>query len=299
MRRSLRAAGIAAVISLVVLTQSTPVAALGVGAYHILPLPGYYAKTGRLPPGGGDGPLNYYGGSVFESVKVVSVMWGSGVNQQTVQQIPAFSAAMVNSTYMDQLSPQYDTFLRGINHHKGTKQHIQRGSYLGQVQIAPHNTSLSLTDADVQNELRYQIKHGALPLNDLDTLYMIYFPSNVTINIDGLISCQQFGAYHFAKNDTKLASNNVFYSVEPECGAGFDFLTFAASHEFIEATTDNVPTPGSNPDFPQAWNDVHGEEAGDLCGDAGTLSDGTHSWTVTQYYLNTIEACSTGNYQSP
>ena len=277
---------------------AAPVQAEKYGNYHILPTPAYIAKTGRAPIQD-SGPMFYYGGSVFESVKVISVLWGPNVPSATVDNIPEFTTALVNSTYVDQLSPQYDTFLRGVNGHHGTKQHIARGSFLGQIQITPHNTSSSLTDADVQAELRYQIKHGVLPIQDLSTLYMVYFPSSVTINLDGLISCQDFGAYHFAKNDTKLASNNVFYSVEPECGAGFDFLTFAASHEFIEATTDNVPTPGSIPDFPQAWNDVNGEEAGDLCGDAGTLSDGTHSWTVTQYYLNTIEACSTGNYQSP
>jgi hypothetical protein len=294
--RRLLAAG--AIVS-TALSLSVTAQALTVGAYHILPLPQYYRETGLKPPGGGDGPMFYYGGSVFEGVKVVSVIWGSNVSQQTVTQIPLFSTAIVNSTYVDQMSPQYDTFKRGVNHHKGTKQHIGRGSFLGQIQITPHNGSLSITDADIQKELAYQIKHGVLPLNDLETLYMIYFPAEVTIKLDNLNSCQQFGAYHFAKNDTKLSNNNLFYTVEPECNAGFDFLTFAASHEFAEATTDNVPTPGRVPDFPQAWNDAHGFEAADLCGDAATLSDGTNSWTVAQYYLNTIEACATGNYQSP
>ena len=73
-----------------------------------------------------------------------------------------------------------------------------------------------------------------------------------------------------------------------------------ASHEFAEATTDNIPTPGSVPDFPQAWNDVHGFEVGDLCsGFQGSLTDGVNTFEVTQYYLNSTRACSTGNYQSP
>src|ERR1051326_903810 len=65
------------------LIAGTPTHALTVGAYHILPLPHYYAQTKRLPPGGGDGPLYYYGGSVFSSCKVVSVIWGKSANQQT------------------------------------------------------------------------------------------------------------------------------------------------------------------------------------------------------------------------
>jgi hypothetical protein len=121
----------------------------------------------------------------------------------------------------------------------------------------------------------------------------------VTIDLDGLISCLDFGAYHFAKRTGGLRTDNIFYSVEPECNSGFDFLTYAASHEFAEATTDNIPTPGSNPDFPQAWNDVHGFEIADLCNSVGTLTDGVSSYQVTQYYLNSTGGCSTGDYQSP
>ena len=69
--------------------------------------------------------------------------------------------------------------------------------------------------------------------------------------------------------------------------------------EYAEATTDNVPTPGSNPDFPQAWNDAAGFEVGDKCGGRGTLTSGAGTWTVTQYYLNSKHACSVGNYTSP
>src|ERR1051325_2203458 len=46
---------------------SLPARALVIGAYRILPLPDYFEKTGHKPPGGGDGPLYYYGGSVFSN----------------------------------------------------------------------------------------------------------------------------------------------------------------------------------------------------------------------------------------
>jgi hypothetical protein len=289
---------VACAAAVTIALAAAPVQAEKYGNYHILPTPAYIAKTGRAPIQD-SGPMFYYGGSVFESVKVISVIWGPDVPSATVDNIPEFTTALVNSTYVDQLSPQYDTFLRGVNGHHGTKQHIARGSFLGQIQITPHNTSSSLTDADVQAELRYQIKHGVLPIQDLSTLYMVYFPSSVTINLDGLISCQDFGAYHFAKNDFKLANNNLFYAVEPACTYGLNTITFIAAHEFAEATTDNVPTPGSNPDFPQAWNDAQGFEIGDKCSTSGQLSDGTKSFTVTQVYLNSLGHCSTGNYHSP
>src|SRR5206468_190644 len=179
-----------------------------------------------------------------------------------------------------------------INGHKGTKQVIHRGTYLGQVVLKPHNQNTSLTDEDVQKEIKRQIADGVLPPRDENTLYQIYFPSNISINLGGCGSCTCFGAYHFATIDTRLArKRNIYYAVEPECNSGFGFLTFAASHEFTEASTDNVPTPGSNPDWPQAWNDSSGFEDADKCGSSGTLTAMSGSWTVTQFYLNSKHAC--------
>jgi hypothetical protein len=167
--------------------------------------------------------------------------------------------------------------------------------------LTPRNTSKVLQDSDIQAELKYQIRKGVLPPQDDNTLYMIYFPSDITILLDGQASCVVFGAYHFATNDTKRAKRrNIFYSVEPECNSGFDYLTFAASHEFAEAMSDNVPTPLVNPDYPQAWNDSTGYEIGDKCSGSGTLTAGTASWQVTQYYLNSLHGCSTTTtYTSP
>ena len=273
------------------------------GAYPIFATPEYNAKTGRNPQAeaanGTAGQMLYYGGSVFSAVKIVSVIWGPKVAAATVAGIPGFSAALVDSTYLDQLSPQYDTFLTGVNGIPGTNQHIGRGSFVTQVQITPKHTKKKLLDVDVQNELKYQIKQGVLPKNDLNTVYMVYFPRGVTIKLDTLTSCIDFSAYHFATSDLAMVKNNIFYSVEPDCGFSFDFITYAASHEFVEAVSDNIPTPGSVPAFPQAWNNSTGYEIGDLCGGSGVLTAPGRTYSVTQYYLNTKGACSTGNYTSP
>ena len=299
MFRSVRTVFATCGVAVAAFALTIPAQAFVIGGYHILPLPHYYEKTGRQPPGGGDGPLYYYGGSVFSNVKVVTVIWGDAVNQETIDRIPVFTAAIVNSTYMDQAAEYGTRHHRGVNGHGSTRQTIGRGSYLGEVQIKPKHNGAQIADADIERELSFQIRSGALPTNDLDTLYMIYFPSSVTIDLDGLISCRDFGAYHFAKHTGGLRDNNLFYTVEPECNSGFDYLTYAASHEFAEAVTDNIPTPGNVPDFPQAWNDTSGAEAADLCPFEGTLTDGKNTWTVTQYYLNSILGCSVGNYQSP
>jgi hypothetical protein len=266
--------------------------------YHIMPTPAYAAKMKHTTPPPA-GPVNYYGGSVFTSSKVVSVMWGPDVNSTIVSTVPGFSGAIVDSTYVDQMGQYSTKGVHAINGHKSTKQVIARGTYLGQVVIKPKNQNTTLQDSDIQAEIEHQINRGKLPAADLNTLYMIYFPQDITIQLDGLTSCQDFGAYHFATIDTKLSKRNIFYAVEPDCGGSIANITFAASHEFAEATTDNVPTPGSVPDFPQAWNDASGFEIGDLCGGSGQLTAGTSHWTVTQFFLNSTMKCSTGNYTSP
>jgi hypothetical protein len=281
------------------LALAAPVQAKKVGAYHIFPTPEYLAKMGEKAPEPLAGAMLYYGGSVLEKAKVVSVIWGPNVKAATVDGIPGFSAALVDSTYVDQMSPQFDTFLNAVDGRPGTNQHIGRGTYFGQVQITPKNSALNITNDDVVKELKYQIKSGVLPKQNLNTVYMIYFPLNVTITLDGLTSCVDYGAYHFASNDTKMKKNNIFYSVEPDCNYSFNSITYIAAHEFVEAVTDNIPTPGSFPAFPQAWNTSNGYEIADLCGGSGVLTAGSKQYSVTQYYLNTTGRCSTGNYTSP
>jgi hypothetical protein len=267
--------------------------------YHLFRPTSFAALAKRpVPP---DTDMGYYGGPVFSNVKVMTVMWNKDVLQNTQDNIPLFTAALVHSTYVDQLG-EYDTKgVATVNGHKGTKQTINRGTYIGQVVLDPKNKSTVLQDSDIQAELKHQIRKGVLPPSDYNTLYMIYFPSNITIEIDGQPSCVVFGAYHFATNDTKRAKKrNIFYSVEPECNQGYDYLTFAASHEFAEAATDNVPTPLVNPDYPQAWNDPTGYEIGDKCSTGGTLKGTAGTWQVTQVYLNSIHGCSTtATYTSP
>lgn len=288
---------LAAALATSALVAAAPADARAPQHYHIFPMTSFNSPVPQPPAG----DMNYYGGSVFSAANIVSVMWNKTVLANTQKEVPPLSAALVNSTYIDQAGEYSTKGVKAINGHKGTKQVIQRGTYYGQVVLKPHNTSTTLTDADIQKELKTQISEGKLPPRDANTVYMVYFPSNITIDLGGSYSCQSFGAYHSATISSKSAQKrNIYYSVEPECNSGFSFLTFAASHEFMEATTDNIPTPGSNPNWPQAWNDAQGYEVGDKCSTSGTLKTSSDSWTVTQYYLNSTHACSTtATYTSP
>jgi hypothetical protein len=262
-------------------------------AYHV-----YKPRPRVAPPASGPTML-YFGGPVIGTVKVAAVMWGNGVAKTTVNGIGGYFKAIVNSTYVDELA-QYSTHIVGVNGKQGTNQTITRGSYLGTFTITPANTSKKLTDAQVQTELEAQIAAGKLPPQDLNTLYMIYFPASVVITLDGGRSCVSFGAYHEATS-ASVSAGNIFYGVMPNCGGGFSSITNVSSHEFGEAVTDAIPTPGSTPAYPQAWNNATGYEIGDLCeGYSGTLTAaGGKSYVVQQLFDNATNACATGNYTSP
>jgi len=271
----------------------------GSGNYHLFPMSGLRATQ----PGPEARSRNaartelYYGGPVLPKIKVVTVIWGNDVNKTTVNNIGPFFAGIVDSTFVDQLK-QYSTNLTGVNGHAGTHQVIGRGTYKGQFKITPARKSANLTDASVQNELKDQIAAKHLPAADQNTLYMVYFPSSVTITAGRAVSCRQFSAYHSASPGT--VGNNVFYGVMPDCHGGFVEQTVASSHEFAEALTDGIPTPGSHPAYPQAWNTSDGEEIADLCeGTRAALTVGAKRYTVQQVFLNTTKACSKGGYHSP
>ncbi|HLY07603.1 MAG TPA: hypothetical protein VKR31_17790 [Rhizomicrobium sp.] len=268
------------------------------GAIHFMYTPEYAQKIGRVPHRE-TGEMEYFGGSVFPHVNVVSVMWGSNVNSQTVQGMPGFLKALPNSTFQDQIGQYSTKGVKTVNGHKSSDQTIRRGTFYGQVVITPHNTSTTLSNKAVWKELQYQIGKGNLPAQTPNTLYMIYFPANVTITAFGLQSCSAFGAYHFDSSKHRSATN-IYYGVMPDCGYSFNSHTIISAHEFAEATTDNIPTPGSNPAYPQAWNTSDGYEIGDLCeGTQGELTTKTTTYFVQQVYLNSTAACSTGNYHSP
>src|SRR5262249_699986 len=110
----LRLAACAAALAMFAL----PAQALVHGAYHIFPTPASKAKLAKkgAPPSAAD--MNYYGGSVFTSPRVVTVIWGPDVNPTIVSTVPGFSAAIVNSTYVDQMAEYNTKGAVAINGHK-------------------------------------------------------------------------------------------------------------------------------------------------------------------------------------
>jgi hypothetical protein len=131
----------------------------------------------------------------------------------------------------------------------------------------------TITDSAIRAWLSTQIKSTPnFPQPDDNTLYAIYYPDTITISSPSGTSCKQFQGYH---DDFAIASQKVTYTVIARCPPPvksvtvLDNLTATASHEYLEAATD--PLPSDNP----AWNgidDEHvafamlaGPELGDLC----------------------------------
>jgi hypothetical protein len=131
----------------------------------------------------------------------------------------------------------------------------------------------TLDDSDIQTWLAAKIDDQTLPAPDANTLYALYYPDGTTITLgqQGGTSCQDFGAYH---DNITYKTGDVAYAVMPRCsGWGPSVLgttTSAASHEFIEASTD--PFPQTNTAYGQVddnhilWEYVlGGGETGDMC----------------------------------
>jgi len=218
--------------------------------------------------------LNYYGGHVISNVRVVVVFWGPNVNSTVRSQIGGFYAAVTNSPYLDWLS-EYNTNITAVDGQPGTNQFIGRGSLAGTATITPSNTGTFLQDTDIQSEINSQISAGTLPAPDANTLYMVYFPPGIMIELDSYFSCQQFCAYH---GTFTRGGSSVPYGVMPDfspgsgcdvgCGSNptmFNNMTAVSSHELVESITDMEVGLASDLTRPLAWYDSANGEIGDIC----------------------------------
>jgi hypothetical protein len=258
--------------------------------------------------------LEYLGGPVISNVQVVMVLWGPGryapfVTGEASPSIASFFAGVTSSPYLDGLS-QYDTSRAAAGGQPGTDQHIGRGTFARQVQIAPSeaNDGARIDDANIVAELSAQLAAGALPppvtddAGHVDTVYMLYFPAGKTITLGRETSCKTLCAYH---GSFRWSGLGVYYAAMPDmspgsgcdvgCGSGAPFAnaTAVASHELAEAITDPAVGLAAEVGPPLAWYDPAQGEIGDICnGLAGTIlgGDGTE-YVVQKLWSNLDAAC--------
>ncbi|HXU68146.1 MAG TPA: hypothetical protein VN947_02395 [Polyangia bacterium] len=228
--------------------------------------------TPKLVPG--KGPL-------IQHVKVFDVFYNQG--NQFKDMLAAYYTAITQSAYFDWLT-EYT-----IANYK-----IGRGSFLGTYEDTNSaTTAKTLSDSQVQTYLSGLIDAGKIPAPDDDTMYMIYFPTPISITLQGSNSCQKGGfcAYH-----SSYSHNNqrVRYGVMPDqaaggcatgCGPGnaFQNTTDVSSHELIEAVTD--------PDNFTGWYDDNCGEIGDICAIGQGETDVVNNYTVQKEWSNKNNNC--------
>ena len=277
---------------------------------HIVPMVNSKGKPIRPPAGA---HLDYYGGPVMSNVNVVTVFWTSAVDAGVQSTMPAFYSAITDSTYFDLLS-EYSTNITPTGGGSGTNQSIGRGSNGGTYTIVPstcnNGSACTIDDTAIQSELLAQINGGHLPAPEVDkqgnvnSIYMIYFPLNVTITQGGQQSCVIFCAYHGTTSSTYKALNleyGVFPDMSPSsscfggCGADPNYLndtTAVSSHELGEAVTDAQVGIATVFAPPLAWYDSVNGEIGDICNaQQATVTVAGTSWTVQTLWSNALGNC--------
>jgi hypothetical protein len=249
--------------------------------------------------------LTYYGGPVVKNIKVIQVLYGSGTYQSFVQgtgsgTMAAFYGGVVGSPYFSWLNSNY-----GSGSGK-TSQTIGYGAYAGQVTITPSSSrnGSTISDAQVQAELKAQISAGHLAAPNANTYYAVFFPKGKRITQGGSSSCVSGGfcAYH----GTVVGSSATWtYGVHPDnsSGSGCDVgcggstayhnMSSVASHEMIETVTDPDVGIATTLSPPLAWyNNTYGE-IGDICNaQQGSVvgTDGV-TYTVQKEWSNSTSTC--------
>jgi hypothetical protein len=244
----------------------------------IVPIPGSAAHAVLTAAALAATPqLTYHGGPLLVSVQVFTVFWGSAWTQSPLLdlagQIDDFFSFIVTSPLVDQLAAEYQ--VDGFP--------IGQGSFLGTFTIADNDPAAQTSDDDIRNLLQQQIGSGALPAPGADTLYFVFTPPGVTVQLSGSLSCAVFCGYHDHIN------RSIFYAVvpSPDCagcltpsGATLDAITTTSSHELCEAITDPIPGEG--------WYVDNQGEIGDLC--VGQLK-AVGAFTVQAEFSNASGSC--------
>ena len=234
------------------------------------------APHGPLPQ------LKYQGGPLLLTPKIVTVTFDGDANASALE---TFDDAIVGSAWWTEVTAAFCN---------GAGACIGPGSSGGHVELttAPamsYTDSTSGGPSSLQLFVSQEVASGAFPAPDANTLYVIYFPASTTITLgeggdESGTSCEQFGGYHNSLVATPGAARTA-YVVIPECaprqGSNLDplqSLTFAASHEIVEASSDPVQTTTTlgyyldlGDETVLGWDLVAGGEAADLCVDVTGL----------------------------
>ncbi len=195
-------------------------------------------------------------GALLTNPKIVTVTWPG---DPFAAQIDALAGAIGATSYWAATTGEYG---------------VKAATLAKTVRVATAPAA-SVQDTEAEAWLADQLDgtHAEWGSPDPTAIYTLFYPPGTTIMENGEASCGGLpGAYH---SELKLKSGvTVPYVLIPRCESflglhGIDYVSAAASHEWIEAATD--PFPNTDPAFSQTsskyfmWTLVSGGETGDMC----------------------------------
>lgn len=225
---------------------------------------GWDASLPKLTPYERFPQVDYLGGALLTSMKVVTITFSSD-DATLVSHLQTFGDTITQTPWWKAATSEYCVMPMGTPC-------IGQGSTGGHVVLteAPPALLLDTTGGAGSTLVQFiqdHVNSGLFPDPDPQLIYMMHFPGGTTIKFDGTPSCSSWGAYHESAAITPKAGGapvETAYAVEPRCGAE-SYLTFAASHELIEAATDAHPSKDRGYAMQDYGMQFFGDEVGDLC----------------------------------
>src|SRR2546428_4360483 len=89
---------------------------------------------------------------------------------------------------------------------------IGHGSLAGTTIIPDRPTGSTVTDAEIQNLIRAEIARTTLPKTNANSLYFLFLPPGLEVDLGGHKSCANFCGYH------NSIGGGIYYAVPPNTG---------------------------------------------------------------------------------
>ena len=217
--------------------------------------------TAVYPASYGSGNVIDHGGPQMSNAGFLAIYWNTLVSNSTQtslgygtiqQQINAFVTAFSDV-------PDYTIIQQYGSRSLISPSLANLGFYLDS-----QPTKSKINDSAIRSYLGSLFDSSKVPVSE-DTVYGVYFPPGMRVQLQGGSSCSTFCGYHshFTYNGLQIKYASFPYL---NCGgctlsgkSVADMLTIVTSHEIREAVTD----PGDHNAY--AWYDAAGYEADDKC----------------------------------
>jgi hypothetical protein len=200
--------------------------------------------------------------NVIAHPKLVTITFPGDVNEAAFQ---AVGDQLVTSQWVKTVGADYG---------------VGEGTHLAKV-VLPEPAPAKLSDPDLLTTLDQQIGAGLLPKPAADIIYIIHIPAPTDFEDPfGTHFCSDdYLGYHYWSN---IPSGKLTYAIVADCtpgAAGFDDMTTAFAHEYIEAASDPYLS-GYLLDLSKTdpWVSQSGSENADLCQYNGQVTEAGYTY---------------------